>query len=304
MSEESFSHNQHFQQAIATTITCRTIIKYNTNLSATEKAEILGEIENTLAFLEKRLEVASTIATAPALVPEKLLDLLATDVEGELSHDDPAELRWPANPAREEPQLLLQSLHRLYNAYLSDQPGRGIAELEARYKNVMGVLEQLQDIATRRHDATSGDLNAERLVHRVQGFVTAIYYMFREFASLLSRIVEGQSIDLDTEAMGLIQHYPLPSLPSQFVRDVTPLLTIYHKQRQLQQNRGTLLDCTRDATAFLIFLQKNLVGSSIRQPEIANQIKATINLLHELTGLLMDYEQAVEHIIQAPSASH
>src|SRR6478672_1930 len=108
MSEESSSHNQHFQQAIATTITCRTIIKYNTNLSATEKAEILGEIENTLAFLEKRLEVASTIATAPALVPEKLLDLLATDVEGELSHDDPAELRWPANPAREEPQLLLQ----------------------------------------------------------------------------------------------------------------------------------------------------------------------------------------------------
>ncbi len=298
MSEEPFSHSQRFQQAITTTITCQTIIKYNSNLSIEQKEEVLREIASTLAFLEKRLEVNANIESSPALLPEKLVDLLDDDLDG--GDEVRAEPDWPARE-EEEQALSLQNLHRLYHAYLSDRPGRGVAALETRYKSVMEVLDQLQDLAAQGHDATAGDLTAEGLIHRVQGFVTAVYCMFREFAALLSNIVEGKSIDTDTEALDLVQKYPLASLQQQLVRDITPLVSVYSKHRQAQARRGTLVDCTRDATAFLIFLQENLEGTFARYKEISAQIKATVCLFNELTSLLMDYEQAVANIMQAPS---
>jgi len=300
MSEEPFSHSQRFQQAITTTITCQTIIKYNSNLSAEQKEEVLREIASTLAFLEKRLEVNATIESSPALLPEKLVDLLDDNLDG--GDEVRAEPDWPARE-EEKQALSLQNLRRLYHAYLSDRPGRGVDALETRYKSVMEVLDQLQDLAAQGHDATAGDLTAEGLIHRVQGFVTAIYCMFREFAALLSNIVEGKSIDMDTEALNLVQKYPLASLQQQLVRDITPLVSVYSKHRQAQERRGALVDCTRDATAFLIFLQENLEGTLARYKEISAQIKATVSLFNELTSLLMDYEQAVANIMQAPSTS-
>lgn len=300
MSEEPFNHTQLFQQAIATTITCRTIIKYNSNLSAEHKVEILTEIEKTLAFLEKRLEVNATIETSPALSPQKLVDLLATDVAEEDEDQPGAHL-----PTRERGQtdISLQNLHKLYRAYLSNEPGKGVAALETRYKTVMGVLDQLQLFAGQRHDATAGDVTAENLLHRVRGFVTAVYCMFREFAVLLSNIVEGKNIDMDTEALALLQKYQLDAAPQQLVRDITPLMRVYGSHLQLQGRKGALSGCARDATAFLIFLEESLDSTFTRRNEIVTQLKTTAGLLNELIRLLTDYEQAVADIIQSPSTS-
>src|SRR5579885_1751313 len=112
MSEDVFSRNRSFQQAIATTITCRTIIKYNSNLSEEQKAEILGEIESTLGFLEKRLE--SPLENDSTLVPEKPLNLSTNAADEE---------RAPAG-GQEDRYISLQNLYRLHQSYLSNNgPG-------------------------------------------------------------------------------------------------------------------------------------------------------------------------------------
>ena len=300
MLEGPCNHTPQFQQAIATTITCRTIIKYSSKLSADQKAEILAEIEKTLNFLEKGLEANAIIESNPTFPQQKLRNLLATDGIGEDEEQLEGEL---PGSERKSTDLSLQNLRKLYHAYLSNEPGKGIPALEVRYKTVMGVLDQLQLFASQRHDATAGDVTAENLLHRVRGFVTAVYCMFREFAVLLSNILEGKNIDMDTEALALLQKYQIEAAPQQLMRDITPLLRVYGAHLQLQGREGALADCARDATAFLIFLEEGLDSTFSKRKEIAAQLKTTAGLLNELIRLLTDYEQAVATIIQSPSTS-
>lgn len=300
MPEEPLNHSQAFQQAIDTTITCRTLIKYNSNLSSEQKAEILAEIDTTLTFLEKRMGVNAGIEASMALSPEKLADLLITSdiVEDEI----PLNTRFPAD-RQEEQNISIQNLYRLYRAYLSNEPGKGITVLETRYRMVMGVLDQLQNLTTLRQDVTASDLSIDGLLSRARGFVTAVYCMFREFGVLLAKIVEGQGIDMDTEALALLQKYPLETTPRQLVYDLAPLVRVYTRHLQLQQRRGPLHESARDTAAFLIFLEECLEQNSSRGKEIAAQIENTAGLLNEVIGLLMDYEAAVASIMQSPSTS-
>lgn len=310
MQEDTFNHTQAFQQAIATTVTCRTLIKFNSNLDATQKEEILQEIEATLAFLNRRLEINASIESNTNLSPEKLADLLIGDEMADEA--DEILLEVPAARQKEEHELSLHHLHRLYRIYLSNEPGKGVAALETRYRSVMGVLDQLQELLEARHDSTlrdlltnnllANDLSASDLLVRVRGFVTALYCMFREFAALFAKIIEGQSLDVDTEAMALLQEYPHEAT-QQLVRDITPLMHVYDRQRQSQQHKGSLRESARDATAFLIFLQECLGETFARRQEIVGQIKNTASLLNELITLLTDYELAVTSIMQAPSKS-
>ncbi|HEX7735980.1 MAG TPA: hypothetical protein VF458_14035 [Ktedonobacteraceae bacterium] len=309
MQEDAFNHTQAFQQAIATTITCRTLIRYNSNLGTAQKEEILQEIEATLAFLNKRMEVNASIESSSALSPEKLADLLIGDETVYEEDELPGAL-----PARqkEEYELSIHHLHRLYRIYLSNEPGKGIAALETRYRAVMGVLDQLQEVVETRHDNTmrdllannllANDLTASDLLIRIRGFVTALYCMFREFAALFSKAIEGQSLDIDTEAMVLPQESPR-EVAQQVVRDITPLMYVYNKQHQFQQRQGSLRESAHDATAFLIFLQECLGETFAKRQEVVAQIKNTASLLNELVTLLTDYELAVTSIMQSPSKS-
>src|SRR5260370_9437566 len=248
MSEEPFNHTQRFQQAIATTITCRSIIKYNSTLSDEQKSEVLADIESSLAFLEARLAANATIEAGVALSPQKLVDLLVTESEGEGEQ----ETAFPVNePGQQE--LALQNLHKLYHAYLSNEPGKGIAALETRYKTVMGLLDQMQ--ASTKSATNAKDPSSERQLHRVRGFVSAVYYMFREFAVLISNIIEGKTIDMDTEALAQLQMYSHEQTKQQVLRDITPLLRVYHTHLRWQQHKGSLTSCARDARAFFIFLK-------------------------------------------------
>lgn len=302
MPEEALNHTRAVQQAISTTVTCKTLIKYNSNLSNEQKEEILSEIETTLTFLGKRLEIEVSHEVDSLLAPEELGDLLitSTGVEGAVNG---ARLEAQQSLTHsDEHEISLHHLHQLYRAYLSDEPGKGIADLEARYKTVMGSLDQLQAMTELRHDATASDLTIDGLLSRVRGFMTALYCMFREFAALFAKAVEGQSIDIDTEAMVLLQEYPHEAA-QELMRDITPLMRVYNKQHQLQQYRGSLHENARDTTAFLIFLQESLEQTFSRRQEIVAQIKSTASLLNELIALLTDYELAVMHIMQSPSRS-
>lgn len=296
MSEELFSYTQLFQQAIETTITCRSIIKYNSTLSNEQKAEILADIDNTLTFLEARLAANATIESSVALSPEKLVGLLATEEAEE--DEESLEERLPEHELKQQ-ELSLQHLYRLYHTYLSNAPGKGIADLETRYRTVMGILDQLQEIAGQRHDVASGDVTTEHQLHRVRGFVTAVYCMFREFAVLLSNIVEGKNIDMDTEGLSLLPNYSFEETKQQMLRDITPLMQVYGAHLQLQEQKGTLTNGARDAAAFLIFLEECLEQTFTRRHDVISQLHAIASLLDELTRLLAQYEQAMANIIVA-----
>lgn len=278
MEDEPFSHTQRFQQAIATTITCRSIIKYSSTLNDEQKNEVLTEIENTLSFLETRLAANASIESGVALSPEKLVDLLTTETEDEELLETPLSEK---ESASYDPDL--KDLHKLYHTYLRNSSGRGLAALETRYTTVMGLLDQLQ----------GSSASNERLLHRARGFVSAIYGMFREFAVLLSNIVEGKTIDTDTEALARLQHFSQEQAQQQVLRDITPLMHVYRTHVQLQEHRGTLTSCAREATAFLVFLEECLEPNFSRRTELLGQIKAIINLLNELARLLAHYEQAI-----------
>jgi len=295
MSEDGFSHSQLFQQVITTTIICRTIIKYNSNLSDEQKAEILGEIENTLDLLEKRLEVSSTLENDSIPAPKQPLQRRVEIIDmGNGEH-------FPTD-AQEDRYISLQNLYRLYQCYLSNKPGKGIAALETRYRTVMGVLNQVQELAGQTQNTAPGNSDIERLLGRVRGFVTAVYCMFREFALLLSNIIDGKAIDIDTETLTLLPQHSLALLQQQRVRDITPLIEACGRHLRLQERQGALANCVREAGAFLVFLEDNLSHTSVRRKEIVAQIRMVAGLLTELTGLITDYEQAIGTVIQSLSA--
>jgi hypothetical protein len=289
MPEEVFGRNQLFQRVIDTTITCRTIVKYNSTLSDEQRADVLQEIEKTLALLSDRESELSLAAPGPQ------------------QPDD-----WPAGAPDEEAEALseqenwrlsLRHLHRLYQSYLSKKPGRGIAVLETRYRAVMRALDRVQEQTRGEHaGAPPAEIDTERLLGRVRGFTTALYSMFREFALVLSHIVDGRAIDVDTEALELLPESSLAPVRQQ-LRDITPLIAVFSKHLRLQEHRGALVDCARETSAFLVFLEENLGQTLARRKEVVAQIKVLTGLFNELTELLSDYEQAVGSIIQSPSTS-
>lgn len=277
MSEERNNHVQNLQQAIATTITCRSIIKYSSTLSDEQKNEVLAEIESTLAFLHTHL-ATSAHETNRTAVREQRGYIETADTTEQAPLETP--------PTDSDPQrLALKNLQKLYHAYLSKEPGKGIVALEIRYKTTMDLLDHIQ---TTEHN--------EHLLHRIRGFISAIYSMFREFATLLSHIAEGKMIDVETETLALLPPELYEIGKQQVVHDITPLLQVYRMHLQVQAHKGMLTSCARDATAFLIFLAESLGHNSHRRAELISQLKSVANLFNEMARLLAAYEQAMAEI--------
>jgi hypothetical protein len=280
MPEDVFGRNQLVQRVIDTTITCRTIVKYSSTLSEEQKEEVLREIESTLGLLEKHQEEGLLLADEP---------LLPTWQQPAGRGDDEDE---PAGPP-------VQHLYRLYQSYFNKKPGRGMAALQTRYATVMVALDRVQELMGREGTAVEPEM--EQQLGRARGFVTALYSIFREFALVLSHIMDGKALDVDTEALNLLPESA--SMLRQRLRDITPLIEVYGKHLHVQERRGVLATCAREASAFLVFLEENLSQTCVRRKEISAQLRVLAGLLNELTDLLSDYEQAVGTIIQSPSAS-
>jgi hypothetical protein len=287
MSDEPLSHVQQFQQAIDTTITCRSIIKYNSTLNDQQKAEILTGIDSMLVFLKTHLSANEVNATSFAQeLPAHILEKLA-DVQIGLTD---------LGDVPESADLSLKNVYRLYQNYLNSDR---VTELEMRYRVVMSVLEQLEEMASHQHDTTSGDLTTEGMLHRIRGFITALYCTFREFAIVFANLIDGKTIDTDTEALALLDQYHIEEQRAQILRDITPLMRIYKAHLQLQERRGMLTRCGGDAIAFLIFLSESLEPTLARRNEMIVQLQAIEGLLNDLTRLLAEYEQAMSALIEA-----
>ncbi len=306
--DEAPNHTQRFEQAIATAFACRTIIKYNSTLGEEQKNEILADLDSTLQFLRERLIANAAIESNSVIPPLQLADLLAASAEYHEEEEDEDEEVGELGKARESamsgansmaPQEmrelsepLLHNLYKLYHAYLSTRPGKGINALEARYKIVMSILDDVETAIKLQRDTSAGEDN-ESPIYRVRGFITALYSMFHEFAAVLAKLLEGKNIMADTDELTDLQKFATGEIHHQYMlRDMTPLMRVYGAHLQLQQSKGSLPILVNDATAFFIFIQEKLAVDLAKRQEIMERLWSVAELFQDISSLLSDYEQA------------
>lgn len=309
--DEAPNHTQRFEQAIATAFACRTIIKYNSTLGEEQKNEILADLDSSLQFLRERLIANAAIESNSVIPPLQLADLLAASAEYHEEEDEEVEgvgqvgegekVRESAmigadsithQDKRELSEQLLHNLYKLYHAYLTTRPGKGINALEARYKIVMSILDDVEAAIRLQRDTSAGE-NNESPVYRVRGFITALYSMFHEFAAVLAELLEGKNIMADTDELTVLQKFAAGEIHHQYMlRDMTPLMRVYGAHLQLQQSKGPLPILVNDATAFFIFIQEKLAVDVAKRQEIMERLWSLAELFQDISSLLSDYEQA------------
>ncbi len=199
-----------------------------------------------------------------------------------LAHQDMRELSEP----------LMHNLYKLYHAYLTTRPGKGIHALEVRYKIVMSILDDVEAALRFQHDTSAGEDN-ESQTYRVRGFITALYSMFHEFAAVLAELLEGKNIMAETDELTALQKFAAGEIHHQYLlRDITPLMRVYGAHLQLQQSKGSLATLVNDAAAFFIFMEEKLAVDLAKRQELMERLRSVIDLFHDISSLLSDYEQA------------
>src|SRR5579859_5098955 len=300
--DETPNHTQRFEQAIATTFACRSIIKYNSSLSEEQKNEMLADLDSTLQFLRERLIANAAIESNSVIPPLQLAELLAASADdqdeevGEIGKAEESAIIGADAQARQDMQELseplLRNLYKLYHAYLGTRPGKGINALEERYKIAMSILDDVEATIRLQRDTSAGEGN-ESPIYRVRGFISALYSMFHEFAAVLAKLLEGKSIMAETDELTALEKFAAGEMHHPYMlRDVTPLMRVYGAHLQLQQSKGSLVTLVNDATAFFIFLEEKLAVDFARRQEILERLRSVAGLFHDISSLLFEYEQA------------
>lgn len=303
--DEAPNHAQRFEQAIATTFACRNIIKYNSTLSEEQKNEMLADLDATLQFLRERLVANTAIESNSVIPPLQLAELLAASADdeddedeavGEMGTVEGSTTIGPDAQARQGKQELseplMHNLYKLYYAYLTTRPGKGINALEERYKAAMSILDDVETTIRLHRDTSAGESD-ESPIYRVRAFISALYSMFHEFAAVLAELLEGKNIMAETDELTTLQKFAAgETIHPYMLRDVTPLMRVYGAHLQLQQSKGSLAALVNDATAFFIFLEDKLARDLARRKEIVERLRSVAGLLHDISSLLFEYEQA------------
>src|SRR5690348_3556700 len=110
--DESLKHTQQFEQAIATTFACRSIIKYNSTLSEGQKNELLADLDTTLQFLRDRLIAHASIETNLLNAGQPLQQLEDLPGASGEEHDEHEQALPQREQAQAGPYPLLQPLYK------------------------------------------------------------------------------------------------------------------------------------------------------------------------------------------------
>ena len=280
-------HVQQFERAIATIFTCRSVIKYNAALNEEQKNELFAEIDAAAQFLQERLVANAAIEgqTPLPLPPLSFGEIISISQAGRGGADD-------SGAGETDDQSLLQGFYKLYNTLLKKRDGKGVEFFVSRYNEVMEKLNDVQFKVEKDSPTYFGHLMIDNEIDHVRGFVTDLYCMFTEFASAISGIVEGRDIYIDTEKISSTRQQSLDNEQQQDIFDIAPLIKVQQTLAQFNRRNGVPEDRVADATALLILLEDHLDPHLEKREEIASQIKNLITLLHDLSHLLADYEQA------------
>ncbi len=305
--DEPRNHAQQYEQAVATIIACRTIIKYDSPLGREQKDEIIAELDTTLQFLQKRLAANSAIDAyadippLPPLQPEMLAELMSDEGDdargaeealevGKVNDAEGATEKQRAEQPRTS-EITLHNLYKLYHTYVSMEPGKGIQALETRYKIAMEALDEVLSLTTTQFSQATSRRIERRLI-QAQGFISALYSMFQEFSAVLASILENKNIVIETEELSSFQKFDERDKRQVVLRDVSPLLRVYGEYLQFQQRKGHVTQLVGDAMAFFIFLEEKLGAKDTRMQELIERLRNVSELLHEIASLLVAYEQA------------
>ena len=278
-------HIQQFELLMATVFTCRSIVKYNLTLGEEQKKELLADIDTSLEV------VRSYLLTNPSkTVP---LSSQPADPSPVLS---PVEDAAPnGNASNDNEQPMLQALYKMYHAYMSINKNNNLVTFVSRFNNVMATIQEIQRMAEHGYLANSFYARSSSIdepLNIVKAFIADIYYAFMEFMRVLSETLQKNNVQLDTEKLSSLQGKQAvdEELPSQC--NLASLLGVYEAHQQLSQKRGVAAARIVDATAFLEFLKEGL-GTNVNQhDEILSQLNSVIRLLHDVSGLVTDYEKA------------
>jgi hypothetical protein len=276
-------HTQQFERAIATIFTCRSVIKYNAALNEEQKKELLAEIDAAAQFLQGRMvaDVSLKEQASFLLPPLPVEEIIAiSPVNNEI-----------AGTSEQSP---LHALYKLYYAFLKKKEGRGVDFFVSRYNEAMAKLNDVQFKIEKDSPTYFSHLLMGDEIDQVRGFVTDLYYIFTEFASAISSVVEGRGIDIDTEK---VSSTSLDDKQRSGGLEIAPLVRAQQTLTQFKQRNGILEDRVADATALLIMLEDHLDQHLGKREEIADQINNLVRLLDELALLLAEYEQTITSMI-------
>lgn len=288
-------HAQQFENAIATLFTCRSVIKYNSSLSEEQKNELLTSIDTSIHFLQERLVANASIETSSALslLPPPLAEIMALSQEGETGNASENE-----NDANTHAATILKGLFKLYNALLKKKDGNGLELFVSRYNQVMSLLNEIQfKIERDKVTFLNNFMVADQMDH-VRGFVTDLYTIFTEFATAIAGIIEGQDVYINTEEVSSMQQQALAGERWQGITDLAVLVRVYQSHERLNRRKGSVETRVADASALLVLLEDRLDQQVEKRDEVIGQIKNVINLLNDLSYLVVDYEQTAMQLLQ------
>lgn len=293
MPEEASQRPQPYmvqvEQAIATIITCRTVVKYNSMLNEEQKNELFGDIDTALKFLR-----------------DDLIDHASAKMQAAEPQAQPMTIV-PANPAPEEEaytykgddEQTLHLLYRMYHTYLNMKQENNISMFVTRFNEVMSTLNEVQALIERGGPAYTypAYISVEDPLQRVRSFIADLYYVFMEFVRALSNALQDNDAHVDTEELASLRRQY--SEEEKQERQCIALLSgMYETHHQLNERKGTTNKRISDTMAFLEFLAESLASEFNRREEIVAQLNEAIKLLSDLSHLLSGYESAVSALLR------
>ena len=182
MSDET-PYKKQIEQAMTTIFTCRSIIKFNSDLNEAQKQELLAEIDTTLQFVQSRL-IAHVLDEYKA--PDPTTDKENTQTHAKISFEETIK-----SQQKEQDQRALQALYTLYHVYLGNaqpQGESGLSTFMTRFNDIMFIIKGIHE--SKDYLSSPYPTAIDDSLLRIKGYIAELYYIFMEFIRAISTILE------------------------------------------------------------------------------------------------------------------
>ncbi len=290
-------HSQQFEHIIATIFTCRSVVKYNLTLNSEQRKELIGDIDSSLEALRSHLmtppsDTSEDIPVRAQLAQPAPPPVFETDA---LSSEE-------ASQGLPSEKQTLQSLYKIYHAYLDEKQSPNIYSFMKRFNEVMSIINEIQQ--NTQYVKQAGQDPVEQSLQRLQAFVSDLYYMFIDFIRVLSDLLQQNDVYLSTEELSSLStpSYPLAKQNMQDEQKkpesgLIVLLQAYNTHQQLDQLKGDLTSRVREVTTFLNFLKQNVTNTASGREELIVRLNYATSLLDDMSRLLAEYAKAASTLL-------
>ena len=279
---------QRLEQVISTVFACRSVVKYNSVLDATQKDELIADIDISLCYLRtgftRRTSKQMMLPQPQFQQVGRTMSISALEGLDNDTHSHNA----------------LQELYRVYHAYIDAKQSNNIGTFVVRFDGVVSSINEIQHILDTNRDICIRP--SEDPLHRIRTFIVDIYYMFMELVRTLSNALEDNDVHVDTEKISSMQQYHLVSTDvADLQMYIAPLSNAFSKHQRFNQMKGTLSLRISDSRAFIIFMRESLERDFDKRNEILVHLNSVAVLLEDLAYVLAAYEDAASLLLESSS---